>query len=130
MPEVTGVGTSTSTSSATSTSGGVVTDYRYALRAEAGPDSSWATANPLNSAGEYYEVAGTDANIDGNDADGNAIVYVQLDDAVRSDTIVVTAAEEATSEEYVVRRNTTSCSYSSRYNIRRADCINYSSNKN
>ena len=30
------------------------------------------------------------------------MVYIQLDDAINSETIVVTAAEEATTEEYVV----------------------------
>ena len=88
---------STSTSSATSTSGGVVTDYRYALRAEAGPDSAWAAANPLNSNGEYYTA---DANYGA--AYGSDVVYIQLDDAIDSETIVITAGQDATSEEYEV----------------------------
>jgi hypothetical protein len=100
VPEVTGVSTSTSTSSATSTSGGVVTDYRYALRAEAGPDSSWAAANPLTD-GEYYTAA-SDYNGTGQDADGNDVVYVSLDDAIASETVVVTPGQDATSEEYEV----------------------------
>jgi len=102
VPEVTGVSTSTSTSSSTMTSGGVLTDYRYALRAEAGPDSSWASANPLNAAGEYYEIAGTDHSADGNDADGNAVWYIALDDAISSETVVITPRVDATTEEYEV----------------------------
>jgi hypothetical protein len=98
VPEVTGVSTSTSTSSSTSTSGGVVTDYRYALRAEAGPDSAWAAANPLNSNGEYYTVAADQ----GNDYQNNAIVYIELADQIKSETIVVTPAQAATTEEYEV----------------------------
>ena len=96
VPEVTGVATSTTTASSTSTIGGVVTDFRYALRAEAGPDSAWAAANPLNSNGEYYT-----ADPSYGAAYGSDVVYIATDDAIKSETVVVTPAEAATTEEYV-----------------------------
>ena len=43
-----------------------------------------------------------DAGGDGNTAGGNAIVYVELDDAIASETVVITPAEAATTEEYEV----------------------------
>ena len=90
-----------STASSTSTIGGVVTDYRYALRAEAGPDSSWAASNPLGDNGEYYTLA-SDYNSTGNDADGNAVVYIATDDAIASNIEVTQEAVAASEEVYVV----------------------------
>ena len=97
--EVTGVVTSTSTASATSTKGGVLTDYRYALYAEAGPDSAWAASNPLTD-GEYYTPA-TDYE-GGTNADGDDIVYIATDDAIASNVEVITEAVPASEEVYVV----------------------------